>query len=98
PPAVRPSPLPCRGSGGPHEWSKRAGGDIMPDEGLAITTDALGNTYTTGDFSGTTSFGLGDVTSAGARAGFVVKHREDGTPLWAKRFGGLYDDFGEGIA
>jgi hypothetical protein len=90
--------LSCMGSGGVHEWSKRSGGDIMPDDGIAVTTDAVGNAYTTGDFSSTANFGLGALVSAGSRDIFVVKNQEDGTPLWSKRFGGAYDDFGEGIA
>ena len=90
--------LSCMGVGGAHEWSKHSGGNILPDDGLAIATDALGNTFTTGDFSTSANFGLGVLTSAGGRDVFVIKSREDGTPLWTKRFGGLYDDFGEGIA
>jgi hypothetical protein len=90
--------LSCMGAGGTHEWSKRSGGDILPDDGLAVARDSLGNTFTTGDFSSTANFGLGDLTSAGSRDAFVVKTLEDGTPLWSKRFGGAYDDFGQGIA
>jgi fibronectin type 3 domain-containing protein len=90
--------LSCAGSGGDHQWSKNAGGVIYPDDGLAIAMDSTGNAYVTGDFSGSTDFGLGAVNSAGSRDAYVAKYNASGSLLWAKRFGGAYDDFGEGIA
>jgi hypothetical protein len=90
--------LSCAGSGGDHQWSKNAGGNIYPDDGLAVAMDGSGNSYVAGDFSGSTNFGLGALNSAGSRDAFVAKYRADGSLVWAQRFGGPYDDFGQGIA
>src|SRR6185369_2519560 len=90
--------LSCAGSGGNYDWDRHTGGSIMPDDGLAITADPAGNTYVTGDFSSSAAFGSSSVNSAGSRDVFVAKYSEGGDLLWVKRFGGAYDDFGEGIA
>jgi hypothetical protein len=68
-----------------------------------IATDSRGNTYVTGTFFGTATFGAGEanetVLEAGARHDvFVAKYAPDGTVLWATSAGGDSRDRGFGIA
>ena len=84
-------------------WVKRAGG-TNGEGGSSIAVDGLGNSYVTGGFSGTVTFGLGEanqtiLTSAGYNDIFVAKYNTNGALLWAKRAGGAADDdWGSGIA
>ena len=64
---------------------------------LDITTDAAGNSYLTGWFSGTVLFGSTAVTSAGGHDLFVAKYDPAGSFIWVARAGGLGDDYGIGI-
>jgi hypothetical protein len=83
-------------SAGVFQWIKRAGGSGS-DEGAAISSDASGNAYVTGWFSGTANFSGITVTSAGSKDAFIAKYSSSGNIIWVKRAGGLYDDFGRGI-
>ncbi len=69
------------------EWVKTMGQD-KSDEGKAIVTDASGNIYTTGMFSGVLTFGSITVTGKGSSDVFVAKQSPDGSFLWVKTFGG----------
>ena len=60
-------------------------------------SDNSGNTYTTGRFSGTVSFGDITLSSVGSSDIFVVKTNSSGLVLWAERFGGGGEDFGVAI-
>jgi RTX calcium-binding nonapeptide repeat (4 copies)/Beta-propeller repeat len=77
-------------------------GSVNEDVGTAITTDASGNVYTTGYFSGTVDFdpgsGTADLTSAGSEDIFVSKLDSAGNFVWAKRMGGASSDKANGIA
>ena len=77
-------------------------GSTGDDIGTAITTDASGNVYTTGTFTGTVDFdpGIGttNLTSAGSEDIFVSKLDGAGNFVWAKRLGGASFDFAYGIA
>jgi len=53
-------------------WAKRAGGTNY-NEGYGISTDASGNSYMTGLFSGTASFGSTSLISSGSHDVFVAK-------------------------
>lgn len=67
-------------------WAERFGGGGL-DSGVAITTDASGNIYTTGRFSSTATFGSVTLTSPSTHKGlFVVKQNASGTVLWATQF------------
>ena len=82
-------------------WAKRAGGEGF-GLGYGIAVDAAGNSYVTGGFGGTATFGPGEtnettLTSAGGDA-FVAKYDASGDLLWAKRAGGIGSASGFGIA
>jgi len=78
-------------------WAKKAGG-TNNDEGHGIATDSSGNSYVTGYFYGTASFGSTTLTSSGESDIFVAKLDSSGNWLWAKQAGGTNYDYGFGIA
>src|SRR5690554_4042491 len=77
-------------------WAKKFGGNFTWGGGSA--TDASGNTYVTGAFSGTVNFGDTTLTAMGDTDVFVVKTNAFGTVLWAERFGGGAEDLAGRIA
>ena len=79
-------------------WVKGLGGSGS-ETGNAIAADSNGNTYVTGKFNGTTSFGSPSLTSTdGFGDVFVTKLDASGTVLWSKNFGGVNLDVGQGIS
>ena len=85
-------------------WVKQAGGssgDIGGGTGIAL--DAYNNSYVTGYFTGSTTFGTGEANvsileSAGAGDIFVAKYNSNGVLEWGRQAGGLSDDVSLGIA
>lgn len=75
--------FPAVGQGQTVEWAKSHGGAAR-DLGAAIAVDNQGNSYVTGNFSGTVAFGTLILTSAGDTDIFVAKYDDSGTVLWAK--------------
>lgn len=77
-------------------WAERFGGTFFGASGGKIISDASGNVYMTGQFTGTADFG--DITltstSVGSPDAFVVKTNASGTVLWAEQFGGGLQDYG----
>jgi uncharacterized repeat protein (TIGR01451 family) len=74
-----------------YQWAKKMGG-ANDEFGGSVTTDNLGNVYTTGYFSGTNvDFDPGPSTftlsSAGNRDVFITKFDANGNFIWAKRAG-----------
>ncbi|MGB2984885.1 MAG: IPTL-CTERM sorting domain-containing protein [Phycisphaerae bacterium] len=69
------------------EWAKSAGG-TDPDGGSGIAVDASGNSYVTGGFHGTATFGPFTLTSAGDQDVFVAKYDTAGSVAWAESAGG----------
>ena len=83
-------------------WTKKALG-YSNDMGLAIATDAAGNSYTTGYYNGSLlTFGSIVLNSAASTTNvgdlFVVKYNTAGTPLWAKNLVASTGARGHGIA
>lgn len=71
-------------------FSKRYG-DPLDQRGTALTTDAAGNIFLTGSFTGSVNFGALDLQSAGFADVFVVKLGPDGAYQWANTYGDATD-------
>ncbi len=71
-------------------WASGAGG-TGADRSYAIATDAGNNTYVTGSFESTATFGSHTLVSAGLTDIFVAKLDPAGNWLWARRAGGTSD-------
>ncbi|MDD4309565.1 MAG: SBBP repeat-containing protein, partial [Candidatus Cloacimonetes bacterium] len=82
---------------GNYLWVKQAGG-TSNDIGYGIATDSNGNSYVTGYFAGTATFGTTSLTSSGGYDIFIAKLDTNGNYLWAKKAGGTSTDEGNGIA
>ncbi|MCK9611159.1 MAG: SBBP repeat-containing protein [Candidatus Cloacimonas sp.] len=78
-------------------WAKQAGG-TDDDGGSSIAVDANGNSYVTGVFAESATFGTTTLTSSDGYDIFVAKLDSNGNWLWAKRAGGIYEDSGYSIA
>ncbi|MGB6296562.1 MAG: DUF4114 domain-containing protein [Rivularia sp. (in: cyanobacteria)] len=67
---------------------------------LGIDSDEVGNTYTTGFFTGTVDFGDTSLTSVGLSDTFVTKLDSNGNVIWAEQIGdaGLGLDLGRSIS
>ncbi|MBI2968101.1 MAG: T9SS type A sorting domain-containing protein [Bacteroidetes bacterium] len=83
-------------AGGNFLWAKGIG-NTGPDESYAVATDASGNVYITGAFSGTLDFdpdtpATANFTAAGSADFYFAKYGPAGNYLWAKIVGGLYLD------
>ncbi len=88
-------------SSGDFVWAKKMGGSGW-DVGNAITVDKDKNVFVTGRFDGTANFNTQLTGSAIALTAlgqdvFVVKLDQNGHTIWAKRYGGNSDDWGQGI-
>jgi hypothetical protein len=79
------------------EWAKRAGG-TEGDAASRVAVDVSGNSYVTGIFRGTASFGTTNLTSSGSTDIFIAKYDASGNVLWAKQAGGTDIDAGKNIA
>ncbi len=72
-------------------WAKQLSGSQL-ELGLSIATEATGNIYCTGTFSGTTDFDPGpavlNITASGLTDAFIIKLDNNGNLLMAKHIGG----------
>ncbi|MDB6112507.1 MAG: hypothetical protein JWR69_4257 [Pedosphaera sp.] len=78
-------------------WVRQSVGSL-DSRGAAIAVAANGNSYVTGEFTGSIAFGGITVTNAGGADLFVVKYDTLGNPIWATGAGGVLDDEGRGTA
>jgi hypothetical protein len=78
-------------------WVTQAGG-IDVEYFSAITIDDFGNSYVTGMFEETATFGYNSLTSSGYADIFVAKINNSGNWQWATQAGGSSPDIGKSIA
>jgi hypothetical protein len=78
------------------QWAAQAGG-LYEQNGFAITTDAAMNSYITGSFEETVTFGSYSLTSSGASDVFVAMLDSDGNWQWATQAGGGAYQWGTAI-
>jgi hypothetical protein len=78
-------------------WAKNVGSNFF-DYGYGISTDVIGNSYVTGSFFGTATFGTIQLTSFGENDIFIAKYDSSGNCVWAKNAGGNDYDYGTGIS
>jgi hypothetical protein len=80
-------------------WAKSAGLAAGDDQAYGICTDASGNVFITGYFTGSPLIiGNDTLTNAGGLDIFVAKYDASGNAIWAKSAGGTSDENGNGIA
>lgn len=72
-------------------WARNAGG-ATTDEAADISIDAEGNTYTTGHFTASASFGTLTLSSSGVTDVFICKTDPSGYYQWAIKAGGTGSD------
>jgi hypothetical protein len=89
-------------SNGEFQWARTWGGDGVWDEGRGVTIDGSGNAYVTGSFFWTVDFdpgpGVEEHTSNGNDDIFLSKFDSNGEFQWARTWGGLDWDTGDGVA
>ncbi|MFH0867557.1 MAG: gliding motility-associated C-terminal domain-containing protein, partial [Bacteroidota bacterium] len=84
-------------SQGVYQWAVKAGG-TGTDRGLAIRTDAAGNSYITGYYQGTAAFGSTNITSVSSSQDiFLAKYNASGILQWVKSAGGSSGDIGNSV-
>jgi len=79
------------------EWVTQASGDDI-DRSYKILIDSNGNSYVTGYFAETVTFGIHSLTCLGPYDIFVAKLDANGNWLWATQAGGTWEDFGFSLA
>jgi len=85
-------------SAGSLVWVKRFGGGTT-DMSYGVAVDSNNNAVIVGYFQGTGDFGSFSLTSAGGSIDIaLVKVSATGTVTWAKRYGGSYVEYPNGIA
>ena len=78
-------------------WARGGGSTGSSDRANAVATDANGNVFITGQFTGSASFGAFALTSINNTNDiFIVKYDADGTELWARQGSG--DALNRGLA
>lgn len=81
---------------GTHVWSKRVGDSNTIQEARSVATDAAGDVFVCGNFSGTLNFGGANL--AGTTDFFLAKLDGDGNHLWSKAFNGTGSQFAKSLA
>lgn len=78
-------------------WAK-SWGTVENEKALSVAVSPSGDSYVTGYFASSITFGGTQLHSAGRREIFIVKVNTSGNIVWAKKAGGTGDDKAEGIA
>lgn len=80
-------------------WASKASGNVYKTYSECIATDNLGNCYVVGNFRHTVNFGNTVLVSDQTYSidAFVAKMDTSGNWLWAKKAGGQFDDYGNGV-
>ena len=73
------------------QWSVQFGSDSFED-GRSVALDSSGNVYVTGTTSGSLFASI-----AGESDAFVAKYDTDGNKVWAKQFGSVHREWGNGV-
>lgn len=76
----------------------RRGGGVGNDAGKTVLSDASGNIYVAGTFSGTAGFGSTNLTSIGGKDIFIAKYNNLGNVQWIQQIGGTIDEEIGGMA
>lgn len=84
-------------SAGNFMWAFGLGGALDEFNYSSPVTDAAGNIYICGVYSDTVDFdpsvnGIYKLTAVGQYDGFIAKYNSNGGFVWAKSFGGLFND------
>jgi hypothetical protein len=88
-------------------WARRMGGTgLLDDQANSVSTDSSGNVIVTGNyitspfniFAENGSTVLFTLTNSGSSDAFVVKYDPNGTPLWARRLGGIDNEFATSVS
>lgn len=93
--------LSCFDTSSGFQWAETWGG-IDIDTGYGVSADSSGNVYVTGSYIGTVDFDPTGVTENKTAVGgsdvFLSCFNSSGIYLWAKSWGGIANDQGNGIA
>jgi CheY-like chemotaxis protein len=81
-------------------WAKDVG--ISPLSGevqsTSVKTDSQGNQIVVGKFSGTVNFSGTTLTSQGGYDLYIAKFNPNGSLMWVRSFGGMYDNVANSVA
>jgi hypothetical protein len=94
--------MPCAIAQPQWQWAQRGFGQGSFDGvyGRGVATDAQGNVYVAGKFSGTATFGdtNSPITSFGDSDAFLAKYSQQGQLQWVNQFGGAGTDAADSVA
>ena len=79
----------CYDASGTEQWAKSGGGNLI-DRARGITSDGT-NTYISGQFGGTATFGTYNLTAADSSDIFIAALNPSGDFIWATSVGGPAD-------
>ena len=79
-------------------WVRSIGGCCDTTRAYGPSADEFGNVYFTGYFKDQLKLGNITLNGSGNTDGFIAKYSSSGNVVWAKKYGGTYEDFGNGSA
>lgn len=82
---------------GAHQWSQRFG-TSNNDRAGAVTVDAPGNVYITGQCAGSVDFGGGALAHGGGADSYLAKFNAAGVHQWSRTAGSTGSDIGRSVA